>query len=132
MRMKTKIWIAVGTCLTVFGILLFCVGIGLNGGDFESISTVKYETNTYEIKEEIRGVSIHTDTADVSLIPTEEGICKVVCHEPVKEKHAVAVQNETLSVTATDTRKWFDKITFVSFDSPYLEIYLPKTVYEEL
>ena len=132
MRVKTKVWIMFGVFFALLGLVLFSAGMSLNGWDFTKLTTEKYETNTYEIKENFKDVSIHTDTADVSFVLTEEEVCKVVCHEPVKEKHAVAVQNETLSVTATDTRKWFNKITFVSFDSPCLKIYLPKTVYEKL
>lgn len=132
MRAKTKVWIMFGVFFALLGLVLFSAGMSLNAWNFTELTTEKYETNTYEIKEDFKAVSINADTADVSLVLTEEEICKVVCHEPVKEKHAVAVQNETLSVTATDARKWFDKITFVSFDSPYLEIYLPKTVYEKL
>ena len=38
-------------------------------------------------------------TANVALLPSENGECKVVCYENVKLTHSISVENGTLTIT---------------------------------
>lgn len=132
MRRKTQVWLLIGTFLTVLGLVLFLVGVDQNTWDDAKRSTAEYETNIYEFDERFKDISVQADTADILFFPSENEMCKIICHKQKKVKHNAFVQNETLSVVVSDTRKWYEKITFLSLDSSYIEIYLPKTKYEKL
>ena len=71
MKKSTKIWLVIATCL------LLAVGIVFGGvmtmlkWDFTKLSTVKYETNNYELNTEFENISIITNTSDIIFLPSE-------------------------------------------------------------
>ena len=131
MSRSTKIWLIVAASLVILGIIMFGVLMNMLNWKFFNLSTVKYETNYYEIDESFRNISIDVDTSDIIILPSDDGKVKVVCHELCKEKHSVSVDNDTLIINALDDRKWYDYIN-VGIDSPKITVYLPKTEYSSL
>ena len=129
MSKSVKIWLIVGVSLVLVGAIIFLgVMMALNW-DFSKISTVKYETNEYEINESYKNIKIITDTADITFIPAEN--TKVVCYEETKIKHSVTVKDDTLVIEANDTRKWYDYIG-INFTSPKITVYIPAGEYGAL
>lgn len=126
---KRALQIALLLCLTGMAIWFVCFVVA--GFKLTEISTVTYETKTYEIQEEFTDIEVRTKTADVCFVPWEEEECKVVCYEEERMKHSAEVKNGTLMITVKDTTKWHDNIG-VSFDKPELTIYLPETQYDSL
>ena len=90
-----------------------------------------YETNIHKINEEFDNVSIKTDTADIAFVPSNDGMCRVVCYEDAKISHFVEVQNGTLTVNVVNNKKWYDNIG-VNIDSPKITVYLPQAEYSSL
>jgi len=123
---KRALQIALLLCLAGMAIWFVCFVIA--GFKLTKISTVTYETNTYEIQEEFSDIEVRTKTADVSFVAWDEENCKIVCYEEERMKHSAEVKNGTLMITVKDTTKWHDNIG-ISFDNPALTIYLPKTQY---
>lgn len=99
--------------------------------DFTRLSTIKYETNTHQIKDEFNSISLKTETADVDFVSSEDGKCKVVCYEPKNAKHSVTVQDGTLTINAVDERKWYEHMG-ITFDSPKVTVYIPQGEYGAL
>lgn len=126
-----KIWLIVALSLVLTGCILFAGVMTAMGWDFTKLSTVKYETNQYEIREDFRNISLMTDTADVVFVPSEDGKTSIVCYEQKKVKHSVAVQDGTLTIQMIDERKWYDYIG-IFFGSPKLTVYLPEAEYGAL
>ena len=62
------------------------------------LSTAKYETNTYEVSDAFDGISIDTDTADIVFAFSDNGKCRVECHEEEKAKNSVTVEEGTLTI----------------------------------
>ncbi len=131
MRNKSKIWLIVATALFVLGTILFVSVMTACRWDFTKLNTVNHETNTHQIDETFNDISVHTDTADIRFVPSEDGACKVVCKERAKEKHAVSVEKGELTVRMIDKRKWYDHIG-ISFGSTSVTVYLPQTQYFSL
>lgn len=131
MSKSAKIWLAVAVCLVVAGIAVFVVAMSVGNWNFSVLNTEKYVTNTYEINEDFKNISIDTKTADVVFAKSDDGKCRVVCFEREKEKHTVSVLNGTLTVRAEDGREWFDHIG-ISFRSPMVTVYLPGAEYASL
>ncbi|MDD6478885.1 MAG: DUF4097 family beta strand repeat-containing protein [Oscillospiraceae bacterium] len=131
MSKKTKIWLIVATSLVVIGLMVFASVMSLYNWDFNKLSTVKYETNTYNLNEEFSNISINTDTADISFVLSDDGVSKAVCYETEKLKHSVAVQNGTLAVNLVDEREWYEHIG-ITIGTEKITLYLSKKEYDSL
>lgn len=127
--MKTKVWIIIAVSFILIGGIVFVGAMSMLKWNFNGISTIKYETNTYDVAKEFENISINTDTADVLFVLSNSGKCSVECVEEVRTKHTVSVQENTLSIDITDTRKWYDHISFFSFGTPKITVYLPSDKY---
>lgn len=131
MRKSTKIWLISATSLVVLGCIIFSVAMTKNHWDFTKLNTANYETNTYQISEEFSSISMNTDTADILFLPSDEGMCKVVCYEMTNAKHSVTIQNSTLTINVTDEKEWYDYVG-ITFGTPKITVYLPGTEYDSL
>ncbi len=132
MLIKTKRWLLIALFLVLVGLILFGGVMAVLKWDFSKLSTVKYETNRYEITEGYQSISVLSKTANIVLHPTEDGTCTVVCHEQEKLLHSVEVRDGTLVIEVVDTRKWYDYISIFTFGNPSITLYLPQDVYSAL
>ncbi len=126
-----KLWFVIAISLVVIGLIVFVVVMTACNWDFTKLSTAKFETNTYEVREEFSNIWIKTDTADILFAPSDDGICRVVCYEQENEKHSVAVQNDTLTVNVVNRRKWYEYMG-ITIGTPKIRIYLPNAEYASL
>lgn len=132
MSKKVTIWLITATFLVIIGCMIFGGVMMSLKWDIKKLSTVKYETNSYKITEKFKNISLKTDTADIKFVPSADGVCKVICYENKKMKHAVESDGETLNIDMVDTRKWYDYISFFAFSSPKMTVYLPDDEYGAL
>lgn len=128
MRKSTKIWLIVASVLTLLGALIFACAMATENWDFTKLSSVKYETKSYEISEYFKNVSVDTTTANITILPTDEPVCRVECYEQTGIIHTVKVVDETLEIITTDSREWHDYID-INFDTPTITLYLPEANY---
>ena len=131
MKTKTKIWLIVATSLILIGAIIFSGMMSMLKWDFSKLSTAKFQTNTYEITENYKNISIISDTANISLIATDSDKTTIVCNEEINLKHSVTVKDDTLLIEINDTRKWYEYIS-VSFAIQSITINLPKGEYGAL
>ena len=99
--------------------------------DFKKLSTVTYETNRYEIAEDIQNIVIETDTANIILAASEDGKTVVECCEQKGFGHSVKTENGTLEIKSADTGKWYDRIG-IGFQTTKITVYLPAGEYGTL
>ena len=133
MNRSTKIWLIAAASLVALGIIIFGVIMSMLKWDFLKLGTAKYESNSYEIDDSFYNISIETDTADITFLPSEDVKCMVVCHESEKEKHEVTVQNDTLVINKTNNKKWYDHIHIgINFETTKITVYLPESEYSSL
>ncbi len=131
MKKATKGWLIAAVSLVLVGAVLFvCVMIALDW-DFNRLSTRQYETATHAITEDFTHISVTADTADIQFTPSEDDSVSVVCYEDVDFKHTVAVEDDTLVIRPTQSRKWYQHIG-IGFDSPSITVYLPEGAYGDL
>ena len=134
MRTRTKVWLITATFLVLIGFILFAGVMTMLKWDFMELSTVKYETNIYEVSDTFNGISIDTDTADIAFVLSDDGNCRVECYEEADAKHYVTVEEGTLTVELIDEKSVYDFIGYIglNFGSPEITVYLPKTEYTNL
>ncbi len=131
MNKKTGIWLVIAACLVILGTGLFTVALGISGWDFSKLDSAQYATNTHRVTEAFTHIQIHADTADILVLPSEDGNCRVVCHERENARHTVTVEQGTLKIRVVDERKWYEYIGF-NFGQQKLTLYLPQQAYEAL
>lgn len=124
-------WLIVAVFLIILGLSIFICVMAANNWDFSKLSTVKYVDNTYQITEDFISISLKTDTADIHFAPSDDGTCRVHCHELEKATHSVDVQDGTLTIQVNRGKDWHDHIG-INFGTPKITIYLPKTEYDIL
>lgn len=122
----------IGGLLMVCGIALAFCALHISDYDLTAIDMEKWEMNDHVITDDFASISVDTDTSEVELFPSEDGECRVVCHERKKLVHSVTVENGTLKIFLVDNRKWYEHISFFSFGEERIGIYLPKAEYESL
>ena len=127
----TKKWLIIATSLILIGGLIFAGVMTVLKWDFSKLATVKYVTNTYEITDDFSDILINTNTADITILPSNDEKCSVVCYEEKTALHTVTVGNNILAIEVINKTKWFDYIG-LNFDTPKITIYLPKTEYTSL
>lgn len=132
MKRAMKIWLVIGIVLILIGCAVFGGVMMTLDWDFSKLSTDHFETNEHTVGEDFHSISVETKTAAVLLVPSEDGACRVVCHEKTKVRHSVAVTDGVLTVQAVDTRKWYEHISLFEFASPQITVYLPLEAYTSL
>ncbi|MBR0466969.1 MAG: DUF4097 family beta strand repeat protein [Clostridia bacterium] len=127
-----KGFIIAATVLIVIGAVLFVFAFRETGYDLKKLDATEYETNTYTLNEDYSSIKIKTYEADVVFTPSENGQTKVVLLESKKEKYDVLVENNTLTITAKDTREWYDHISFFSVKQAIVTVSIPLKAYNSL
>ena len=93
-----------------------------------SCQSKNYETNEHEITSSFSNISINAKEADISFVRSDDGLCKVTCYEHKKEKHAVKISGDTLTIEIVDEKKWYEHIA-INTESPKIVIALPEAQY---
>lgn len=134
MKKNTKLWLIIATSLILIGCILFAGVMFSLRWDFTKLSTDKFETNTYEIREPFHNISIETDTTDIIFTLSDDGTCKVECTEEENTRHSVTVEHGTLIVERLDERDLHDYIGNIGIpvNSTKITVYLPQEEYTSL
>ena len=126
-----KKWILAAVALVIAGAVICLAAAAAMHFDFGKLDSGKYETNTYEVKEIFRSISVTGSAEKVFFRPAEDGKCRVVCLEEEHLRHEVTVAGGTLTVKSLDSRKLADHLGLYT-RSPEITVYLPERVYSEL
>ena len=132
MKKSSKIWLIAATVLLLLGLSIMTWALVLVDWDFTALDTEPVDTNTHEIGEKIQSISLETGTADIVFVPSEDGACRVVCHERENLRHSVDVRGGVLEIRENDARTWRDHISFFTFGETKIIVYLPAGDYERL
>ncbi|MBQ2733887.1 MAG: DUF4097 family beta strand repeat protein [Clostridia bacterium] len=123
----------VAVVFMLIGIAVIAAVLIAEGPSFDFFDMENYEMTTYHITENFDKISVVSDTADVSFFLSDNGKCRVECYERKNLRYSVAtIDDGTLCVELVDSRKWYEHISFFSFDKDEIKVYLPKAEYESL
>ncbi len=131
MAKAVKIWLIIAGALVALGLIVVFIALLKGGFDPSALSNKKFETNTvtFDSKEAsiVEKIDIDTQTADIVFARSESEDIRVDCYEEENQRHKVTLSGGTLSITSNDQRKnWFDYISFFSFSTPKITVYLPQ------
>ncbi len=131
MTKTLKILIGIAVALILAGAVLALVTLASVGFDTGKLGAGKFETKTYTPEGDLSSLEISLRISDVTVQVTTDGVLRVECYETEKQPHTVTLADGKLTVTATDQRKWYEKITIFS-KSPKVTVYVPAGEYESL
>ena len=131
MNKKITVWLIVAAALFLVGCIMIGGAMSLMKWDFGKLSTSQYDTYEYTIEEAFSGILVSADTADITFTPSEDGLCRVVLYEAENRKSTVTVTEGKLTVSATDSRKWYQYIG-IGVENPEVTVYLPEGEYASL
>ncbi len=126
-----KKWLIAAAVLVLVGAVIFVSALAAAGFDFTKLNTQKFTTKNYEFGENFESIFVNVETADVTFVPTDESVCKVVCFEEEKRPHSVEIKNGTLNISYVNNHKWNINIG-IYFSAPKITVYLPKAAYKSL
>ena len=133
MKTSTKIVIIMAATAILIGIFIGIGALIAMKFDFTKLDNITYVTNTYQVEDAFTDISVECVECDVRLLPSEDGLCKVVCNESDKITHSVTVRGGTLSVERFDNRKWYERIGInLNWGKMELIVYLPQNEYGSL
>lgn len=132
MRKSTKILMIVAVSLIAAGLIAFCVAMTAVKWNFLNLMEEKYDMKEYEITESFHGISIMSDTADITFVPTDGTQTKVSCREKTRLTYSVTVEDGALAIHAVDARKWYDHIQLFGSGTQKITVYLPRGEYGAL
>lgn len=130
--MKKSKSILLAVILIAVGLVLAAVGLWDSDFDFTKLSSQQLTANIHNIDEDFTKISIDTDISNVELALAKDGTCQVWCLEEVNYFHKVSVENDTLTITTQDDRKWYEHIGVHFADFHSVTVWLPEEAYEEL
>ena len=131
MSKEVKIWLIIASSLVLIGCIIFGSALSMAKFDFKKLQTTEFETNTHEITEKFNGISINTDTADITFLLSDSKNCKIECFEETKEKHLVSIKDDTLFIELESQKLWYEYIG-INFSTPKITIYLPQKEYGKM
>ena len=131
MTKKAKISLISATSLILLGVIIFGGAMMSVNFDFSKLSTVKYVTNTHNIDGEFKDISIVSDTADITFVPSETEESIITCYEQEKTKHSIDIVDGVLNIKIEDTRKWYEHIG-ITFENQKITVSIPKGEYGKL
>lgn len=132
MKTRTVIWLIVATLLIISGTALGAATLSVIDWDFSKLGTADMQTNRHEIAEDFGSISIVADIEDIRILPSTDNTATAVFEEDEKQRHSATVIDGTLSISADDTREWYEKIGIFSTKGPTITLYLPNTSYNAL
>lgn len=131
MRKSKQTAIVIAVIMIAVGLVAAFGAMADMGFDFTKMNSRTFVTNTYSVDESFSGISVDGAECDIRLYPSEDGGCKVVCHESDRITHSVEVKENTLTVERHDNRKWYEHMG-VYWGGMEIALYLPQREYDAL
>ncbi len=87
---------------------------------------------SHHVSQDFDRIHIDVIAADVELVPSEDDKCRVTTKDSDYVEYTVDVVEDTLTIRATDTRKWYERLFSFSVSSRSVKVALPRERYKSL
>ncbi len=117
--------------LIVCGAFTSLFALAAVGFDLSRLVTDAPTEQVYTVTESFSSIRVSESADDVLFVPSEDGVCRVICTEFEKLRHTVTVVDGTLCVEKTDTRRWYEQIGIYWHETKTV-VALPQQAYTSL
>lgn len=130
---KSKyIAIIVAACCIGVGLIIAFAGALMVGFNFTKLNSMSFEEKTYSVGSEFRNININGTECDVIILPSEDNECRIVSRDSTGIFTDFSVDGDTLFITRTDSRSWFEHFGIWWGDDLSVKLFLPRKEYESL
>ena len=131
MNTKLILTLVIAAGLIFLGITVVIVGFSMSGFDIKKLTTDPEVTNYMTIDQDFNSIIIDATTADLKILPSTDGKCKIDLVERKNLYFMPSVENGILTVNEIDDRKWYEHIG-IGWSNMSITLYLPKEQYDSL
>ena len=131
MKVKLIITIVVAAALIFIGIAVAACGFAMSGFDIKKLTTDPEVTNYVTPEEDFDSIIIDATTADLKILPSTDGQCRIDLVERENLYFMPSVENGILTINEIDDRKWYEYIG-IGWSNMSITLYLPKEQYDSL
>ncbi len=128
MKKSTKIALILALCLTLAGAILFSIVMTALGWDFTRLATVRYAEVDYTVREAVTEVSVRLSTADVTFLPSDDGILRVECTTDEANCIVARAEGDVLIIEKSGTTPWYSHVG-IDLGGETVTVYLPEKAY---
>lgn len=111
---------------------LFVIELWQCGWSFDGKNSKNYTHTEQVITEDFTKIIINLKTDDISVLPSEDGECRLETFERKSMPHTVKVEDGTLVISFTEKDDLYSRINPFRFTSTYATLYLPGNYYDAL
>ena len=128
---KSIVALAVAILLLIAGIAITGAAFILTDFSLDGFVTEAFEESTYTLEGNFDHLLIAMQEHDLTILPSENGECRIVCDESKNQKLEYTIESGTLVIKIADNRKWYDHIGIFSGEAS-MTLYLPENRYVSL
>ncbi len=123
--------IIIGCICFFIGVILLGTSVVMVGFNLsELVASNSLTQTTYIIEDKVERVVVDGLACDITIMPSSNKTCKIVSYDGKNLANSFVLNNGTLSIGQTDSRKWYEYIT-LNFGTS-IKLYLPAGSYESL
>ena len=103
----------------------------------KQLAAIKFEEMTHTIEESFTKLNIHTVNSSIEILPSPDGVCRIVCDDSEKLYHDVSVtesvQGVQLNINQQEDWQWYEMLYgLYRAEDIRVRVYLPESEYELL
>ena len=135
MKKHIKILIIISVISIFIGAALMLGALlALRNNASSVVTGLEFKESVYTITDPFTNINIHTINSSIELLPSPDGICRIVCSDSKKLYHQVSVTESSsgsqLNISQCEDWQWFEMLyDLYRKDALSLLIYLPETEY---
>lgn len=135
MKKSKKILIIISVaCILIGATMVTGAYISLVNDASGQVSALKFREETHTITEPFTKLNIRTINSSIEILPSSDGICRVVCKDSEKLYHSFSVtesvQGVQLNINQHDDWQWYEMLDdLYRTDDISLRIFLPEAEY---
>ena len=122
--------VKISLCLVLSGMMLIGMGGAMMGFDLTKLDTATYIERNEIVNEPFTEVVIDCDAADVTVLPSPDGVCRVESKVNRDFEYSLTVQGDKLRI-CYEAGVWYRHLN-VHLVKTYITVYLPEKQYKGL
>ena len=123
---KKKIFLVAGILMLTGALIVLAVLIWAKF-DFRRFSTTEYTDQTTELTPPFHAVDFDVMDCDVKILPSPDGVTKLVTHTAENVPVTAEIKDSTLFVRQTDERRWTERFGIMEFGEASATLYINMT-----
>lgn len=131
--------------LIVISVVCILIGAAMMGGAYyalasnasEKIADARFQKKTHTVTEPFTKLNIRTISSSIEILPSSDGVCRIVCDDNEKLYHDFSVtespQGTQLNINQRDDWQWYEMLYgLYQADELKVQVYLPEAEYDLL